>query len=105
MLDIIPKLESGVIKALLTSFAVLISTFGTVFFNIDAVKFMDKANLLIGATVAFVALAAPLVWAYRARVNKPNPPLSVKALEKRVELVDSGKLKTINTIEESSKLR
>jgi hypothetical protein len=95
MLDIIKKLDSATIKALAVATVPLLALIGT-FIGIDEAVFKAKAEVVVQGLLAFVTLGG-IAWAAWSRLFKPNPPLTETALQKTIDMVKYGELKTVPT--------
>lgn len=71
-----PWLDSNIIKGLLTALATLAGAIGTIFFGIDEDVFLQKADKIITAIVAFLVVAIPIGYAIWSRARQPTPPLT-----------------------------
>jgi hypothetical protein len=90
-----PWLDSNIIKGLLTALAALAGTIGTIFFGLDESIFNEKAEKIITALVAFLAVAAPIGFAIWARTRQATPPLTTSraaAETKTEEMKQAGVL-------------
>jgi hypothetical protein len=95
MLQKIAKLDAAVLKALLLVIVGFIAQVASIFGLFDAEVFKGKAEDLVEAiSVLLIGLGA--FWAWYARVYQPTPPLSDIAVQKTQEMVQQGKLKTVN---------
>ena len=87
MLDVINTMKSGTMKGLIVAFvAWAISLSGL------AEQFPDAEKYVDGALEALTGLS--LLYAGYSRKFKPSPPLSEAAVQKTIEMVESGELKT-----------
>lgn len=68
--------DASVIKAGLSALALLAGTIGTIFFGIDENTFNATADKLITALVAFLVVAAPIIYSIWARAKRPTPPVT-----------------------------
>lgn len=91
MLDFFTKLDSNVLRGLLVAVASLIGLIVNTVFNISEEAWGEKAEKIIDAVIQIIALGGA-IWAGYARINQPNPNLSVKANEAEAKLVAEGKL-------------
>jgi hypothetical protein len=98
MLEKIAMLDSTVLRALLVAFAGLV---GAVLraFGVGSDLF-EKAVMDIIDQVMLCLTAVAVLYAAYARITKPNPPLSDKAVVDTQRLVDEGKLTPISGGEE-----
>lgn len=94
MLDVIKKLDSATIKALAVATVPLLALIGT-FLGVDEAVFKAKAEVVVQGLLAFVTLGG-IAWAAWARLFKPNPPLTEAAVDKTIEMIQDGKLRTLN---------
>lgn len=87
--------DANVIRGLLSALALLAGTIGTIFFGIDESEFNATAEKLITALVAFLVVAAPIIYSIWSRFRQPTPPLAssrTSAAEKTEALKAAGAL-------------
>jgi hypothetical protein len=90
MLEKISKLDSAVLRALLVAFVGLVGAILRAF-GVGSEMFDKSAMELVDQVMLFITACAVLYAAY-ARISKPNPPLSDRAVTETQRLVDEGKL-------------
>lgn len=91
MLDFFSKLDSNVLRGLLVAVASLVGLIVNSVFNISEEAWGEKAEKIIDAVIQIIALGGA-IWAGYARINQPNPNLSVTANEKEAKMVAEGKI-------------
>jgi hypothetical protein len=91
MLEKFAKLDSQVLRALLVTAIGLVGAILRAF-GIGDESFSKGALEIADQLMLFVATLGVL-YAAHARINKPNPPLSDKAVLETQRLVDEGVLK------------
>lgn len=101
-LDKLSKLKSETLRAIAITaipvFGMIVGAFGW-----DEGIFSAKAALVIDRVLALWT-ALGLAYIADARINKPNPPLSDKAVDATMRLVDEGKLTVTATSMSNSTL-
>jgi hypothetical protein len=98
MLEKFAKLDSLVLRGLLVAavgfIGVVLSLFG-----VSEGMFSEKAMKVVDAGMTLLT-AVGLLYAANARINKPNPPLSDKAVAETARMVQDGTLKEITVRED-----
>lgn len=91
MLEKFAKLDSLVLRGLAVA---LIGLIGKILalFGLDEMLFSTKASEIVDALLTVIT-AAGVLYAAHARINKPNPPLSDKAVEETARMLQDGSLK------------
>lgn len=87
MLDVIKKLDSGTIRALIAATIPLLVLIGSMF-GLDQTIFAAKLAAWGEKLVALSALAG-VAWAAYYRVFHANPPLSQKAVDRTQAMLDT----------------
>lgn len=93
MLEIIKKLDSGTVRGLIVATIPLLVLIAS-FFGIDEAVFQAQLEGWGEKLVALVSLLG-IAWAAYARVFKPTPPLTEKALQETQRMVAAGKLQPV----------
>lgn len=93
MLEVIKKLDSATIKALIVATVPLLALIAS-FFGVDQAVFDREASIWTERLLA-LATAGGIAWAAWARLFKPTPPLTETAAQKTADMVAKGELRQV----------